>query len=202
MMKNPFISFVLVGAVALLAGCSQTQLTTQSEIDQTLEIAGDTETNNQVLGETMENTIDSSTGDHLILRTSKGDITLKLYPEAAPNTVENFKTKADEDYYKDLTFHRVEDWVIQGGDPEGTGAGGGQMPTELNDIPFSTGSLGVARGGNIQVSNDSQFFICTQDCGWLTGQYTNFGEVVQGMDVVMAITKGDTITGLEVANNE
>lgn len=132
------------------------------------------------------------------IETSKGSITVNLFPDEAPNTVANFVEKAKNGFYEGLTFHRVEDWVVQGGDPEGTGRGGGDMPTELNEVPFGVGSLGVARGPNIEVSNDSQFFICTQDCSWLTGEYTNFGEVTEGMDVVNAIEIGDTIESISV----
>lgn len=127
------------------------------------------------------------------IETSKGMIELELYPEAAPGTVSNFTSKASAGFYKNLTFHRVEDWVIQGGDPVGNGTGGGKMPTELSDLPFVEGSLGVARGGDIKVSNDAQFFICTQECSWLNGQYTIFGKVTKGMDVVKKIAIGDKI---------
>lgn len=133
-----------------------------------------------------------------VITTSKGAITIKLYPESAPLTVNNFVAKAKSDYYKNLTFHRVEDWVVQGGDPEGTGRGGGDMATELSQVPFKIGSVGVARGQDIKISNDSQFFICTQDCSWLTGQYTNFGEVTAGMDVVNKIAIGDKILSVQV----
>jgi peptidyl-prolyl cis-trans isomerase B (cyclophilin B) len=131
-----------------------------------------------------------------VIKTSKGDITVKLYPDSAPKTVANFSDKAIKDYYKNLTFHRVENWVIQGGDPLGTGTGGGNMPTELSQVPFKEGSLGVARGGDIKISNDSQFFICTDDCAWLSGQYTNFGEVIVGMDIAKKIAIGDKILGI------
>jgi peptidylprolyl isomerase len=88
--------------------------------------------------------------------------------------------------------------VIQGGDPQGTGKGGGIMSTELNNEPFTVGSVGVARGSNINESNDSQFFICTAECGWLTNQYTNFGEVVEGLEVAQSIAIGDTIQSIQV----
>jgi len=133
-----------------------------------------------------------------IIATSKGNITVEFYPEETPKTVENFATKAKSNYYKGLTFHRVENWVIQGGDPAGNGTGGGKMPTELSQRPFVIGSVGVARGGDIAVSNDSQFFICTTDCAFLTGQYTNFGTVIEGMDVVKNIAIGDTIQGVSI----
>lgn len=134
-----------------------------------------------------------------IVKTSKGTITLKLYPDKAPNTVSNFAQKSTAGFYNDLTFHRVESWVIQGGDPVGNGTGGGKMATEINQVPFKAGSLGVARGGDIRISNDAQFFICTTDCDWLTGQYTNFGEVTEGMDVATQIEVGDKILGIEIS---
>jgi cyclophilin family peptidyl-prolyl cis-trans isomerase len=127
------------------------------------------------------------------ITTSKGTLTFELYPDQAPITVANFTNKISSGFYHNLTFHRVEDWVIQGGDPEGTGQGGGDLVTELNQLPFSQGSLGVARGDDIKVSNDSQFFICLKDCLWLNGQYTNFGRLVEGLDVAKLITPGDAI---------
>ncbi len=130
------------------------------------------------------------------LTTSEGVIQIALSPKDAPNTVKNFLEKARSGYYQNLTFHRVENWVIQGGDPEGTGRGGGTIPTELSQTPFKEGSVGVARGGDIMVSNDSQFFICTSDCSWLTGQYTLFGEVTSGMDVAKRIKVGSTILSI------
>ncbi|MEN8253058.1 MAG: peptidylprolyl isomerase [Patescibacteria group bacterium] len=131
-----------------------------------------------------------------VISTSKGNIVIRLESDAAPKTVENFANKAMQGFYKGLTFHRVEDWVIQGGDPDGNGTGGGKMPTEINDLPFTAGSVGVARGGDIAWSNDSQFFICTTDCNWLTKQYTNFGQVIEGMDIVGQIAIGDSINSI------
>lgn len=134
----------------------------------------------------------------VVISTSKGDIELTLYSQEAPKTVANFLAKAQSGFYKDLTFHRVEDWVIQGGDPKGNGTGGGQMPTELNDKPFVVGSLGVARGPDIKISNDAQFFITKKDSPHLNGQYTNFGMVTKGMDVVEKIAIGDKILGVQI----
>ena len=133
-----------------------------------------------------------------LLKTSRGNISLTLYADKAPNTVKNFIDKAQSGYYNGLIFHRVEDWVIQGGDPLGKGYGGGQMPTEMNDLPFVKGSLGVARGQDIRISNDSQFFITKSDASWLNNQYTNFGIVTDGMDVVDKIQIGDKILGITI----
>lgn len=132
------------------------------------------------------------------IKTTKGDIKVTLRSDQAPHTVINFINKAETNFYKNLTFHRVEDWVIQGGDPQGTGAGGGQMATEINQLPFKAGSLGVARKNDIRVSNDAQFFITKTDASWLDQQYTNFGEVTEGMDVVNKISVGDKILGITV----
>lgn len=128
-----------------------------------------------------------------VIRTSKGNITVMLYPNEAPKTVENFVKKAERGFYNNLLFHRVEDWVIQGGDPDGNGTGGGNMQTELNNKPFLVGSLGVARGNDIKISNDAQFFITKKEASWLNNQYTNFGIVKKGMEVVDKIQIGDKI---------
>lgn len=133
-----------------------------------------------------------------VIKTSKGDIELTLLGSDAPRTVKNFVDKAKRGYYKGLVFHRVEDWVIQGGDPKGDGTGGGLMQTEINNLPFVEGSLGVARGGDIKVSNDSQFFVTKSEASWLNGQYTNFGTVTRGMDVVNKMAIGDKILGIEI----
>lgn len=135
-----------------------------------------------------------------IIQTSKGNIAVQLFASEAANTVNNFAHKAKSDYYKGLTFHRVEDWVIQGGDPLGNGTGGGQMPSEFNSEPFVAGSLGVARANDPKISNDSQFFITKTDASWLNGQYTNFGKVTSGMDVVNKIQVGDKILGITLQN--
>lgn len=132
-----------------------------------------------------------------------GSFTFELFGtgpanQSAPKTVENFVSKANAGYYNGLTFHRVEDWVVQGGDPKGNGTGGGSMPTELNDRPFILGSVGVARGPDIRVSNDSQFFICTKPADWLNKQYTNFGQVTDGMDTVKKIAVGDKIKKITI----
>ncbi len=135
-----------------------------------------------------------------------GVITLELFPQQAPKWVENFVQKANAGFYNGLTFHRVEDWVVQGGDPRGDGTGGGNIPTELNERPFNAGSVGVARGPDVRVSNDSQFFIITKaappELGgkWvqLDKQYTNFGQVTDGMDAVRKVQKGEKIKKITI----
>lgn len=137
-----------------------------------------------------------------VIKTSKGDITIDLYGEDAPYTVANFIKKAKDGFYNNLIFHRVEDWVIQGGDPKGDGTGGGSMPVEFNDKPFVPGAVGVASTGDGKTQNDSQFFITKSDASYLNGKYTNFGMVTDGMDVVNKIAIGDKILGITIQEPE
>lgn len=132
------------------------------------------------------------------IQTTRGTITIKLFSEATPLTVKNFASKAQADYYNNLTFHRVEDWVVQGGDPKGNGTGGGIILTELTPEKFVRGSVGVARGGDISKSNDSQFFITKSDSPHLDQQYTNFGVVTAGMEIVDALQIGDKILSIVI----
>jgi peptidyl-prolyl cis-trans isomerase B (cyclophilin B) len=133
-----------------------------------------------------------------VIKTTRGSITVTLSGRDAPKTVKNFVDKIQSGFYKGLTFHRVEDWVVQGGDPKGNGTGGGVMQTELNNLSFVPGSLGIARGSDIRISNDSQFFITKIDSPQLNQQYTNFGVVTEGMDVVNTIKIGDKILDISL----
>jgi peptidyl-prolyl cis-trans isomerase B (cyclophilin B) len=143
----------------------------------------------------------SGPGKYLVIDTSKGKIVAKLYTEPSAkvgNTIANFEKKSAAGEFNGRVFHRVEDWVIQGGDPRGNGTGGGDMPSEYNDITFKAGALGIARGGDPAINNDSQFFITKTDAPFLDGQYTNWGQVVEGMDVVNQIAIGDKINSMTV----
>jgi peptidyl-prolyl cis-trans isomerase B (cyclophilin B) len=129
------------------------------------------------------------------LKTSKGDITIEMRPDVAPKTVANFLTKFTNGYCEGKTFHRVEDWVVQGCDPLGNGTGGNDsLPTETSSESFLIGGVGVARKANPkEISNDSQFFIVKKDSQFLDGEYTYFGKVISGMDVVNKLAVGDKI---------
>lgn len=132
------------------------------------------------------------------IQTSKGEIEIMMTTKDAPKTIANFVQKAKSGYYNNFTFHRVEDWVVQGGDPKGDGTGGGNMTTELNNKPYVVGSVGVARASDIRISNDSQFFITKKAAPSLNGQYTNFGIVTRGMEVVNKIEIGDKILRIDI----
>lgn len=123
------------------------------------------------------------------MHTSQGPIELELFDEHAPKTVQNFKDLAGKGFYDGLTFHRViEDFMIQGGCPEGTGTGGPgyTFEDEINDHKVVRGALAMANAG--PNTNGSQFFIVTIEAAdWLDGKHTVFGEVTGGMDAVDAI---------------
>lgn len=132
------------------------------------------------------------------INTNMGVIEVQLLPEDAPKTVENFVGLANEGYYKDVIFHRViAGFMIQGGDPTGTGRGGesiwgGKFPDEISpNIKFDQpGIVAMANAG--PNTNGSQFFITVEATPWLNGHYSIFGKVIGGMDVVYAISRVPT----------
>ena len=128
------------------------------------------------------------------LETNKGAIELELYEDAAPKTVENFVKLARDGFYDGVVFHRViPDFMVQGGDPTGTGMGGPgyQFEDEINEHRVERGALAMANAG--PNTNGSQFFIVTAAaCPWLDGMHTVFGRVTGGMAVVEEISRADT----------
>jgi cyclophilin family peptidyl-prolyl cis-trans isomerase len=127
------------------------------------------------------------------LHTSEGAIELELYPDDAPKTVENFVKLSGDGFYDGVSFHRViPDFMIQGGDPTGTGTGGPgyQFEDEFNEHRVVRGALAMANAG--PNTNGSQFFIVTAEATpWLDGKHTVFGRVTSGMDVVDRISAVD-----------
>jgi cyclophilin family peptidyl-prolyl cis-trans isomerase len=127
------------------------------------------------------------------LHTSEGAIELELYPNEAPKTVENFVKLARDGFYEGVIFHRViPDFMIQGGDPSGTGTGGPgyEFEDEFNEHRVVRGALAMANAG--PNTNGSQFFIVTAEATpWLDGKHTVFGKVTSGMDVVDRICEAE-----------
>ena len=128
------------------------------------------------------------------LHTNHGAIEIELFDDDAPKTVENFRKLAGEGFYESVVFHRViPDFMIQGGDPTGTGMGGPgyTFEDEFNDHKIERGALAMANAG--PNTNGSQFFIVTTTAApWLDGKHTVFGKVTGGMDSVDSIEKSDT----------
>ena len=128
------------------------------------------------------------------LHTNHGTIELELYDDDAPKTVDNFVKLARDGFYDGVIFHRViPDFMIQGGDPTGTGMGGPgyTFEDEFNDHKVERGALAMANAG--PNTNGSQFFIVTTEAApWLDGKHTVFGKVTDGMDAVDSIEKSDT----------
>lgn len=148
-----------------------------------------------------------NTGHFAIIDTDRGQVVIELYPAVAPKTVANFEALVNKGFYNGLTFHRVvPDFVVQGGDPDGTGAGGPgyTVPAELSTTEkHLRGSLATARQGDevnpTKASSGSQFYICLEPQSSLDGQYTVFGGVIKGMDVVDKIQKGDHMNKITLA---
>jgi peptidyl-prolyl cis-trans isomerase B (cyclophilin B) len=142
-----------------------------------------------------------NTGKYAVLDTDRGDIVIELYPAVAPKTVANFEKLSKDGFYNNLTFHRVEPrFVVQGGDPAGNGTGGPgyDLPAEISPTEKHVrGTVAMARKSDEvnpeRKSSGSQFYICLEPAPFLDGQYTIFGGVVEGMNVVDKIKVGDHI---------
>ncbi len=135
-----------------------------------------------------------------VIQTSKGTVKALLYPKDAPVTVQNFVRLSLLGFYDGLTFHRyVPNFVIQGGDPTGTGRGnaGYTIPLEVSERKHVEGALGMARARDPN-SGSCQFYITLRPTPHLDGSYTVFGRVIEGMDVVKQLRQGDKILRIEI----
>jgi peptidyl-prolyl cis-trans isomerase B (cyclophilin B) len=148
-----------------------------------------------------------NTGHYAIVDTERGTFVIELYPKVAPKTVDNFESLVKKGFYNNLTFHRVvPDFVVQGGDPDGTGTGGPgyDLPAEIDPKEkHLRGSVATARKGD-QVnperrSSGSQFYVCLKPQPGLDGDYTIFGGVIEGMNVVDQIQKDDHMKKITLA---
>ena len=165
-------------------------------------LLGDNEPTNQNKNMSEDQKTTTTTETQAVIKTNLGDITIKFYNEDSPKTVANFVKLAKEGFYDGTKFHRViKDFMIQGGDPLtknddlkdrwGTGDPGYKFDDEMNNHPLVAGSLAMANSG--PNTNGSQFFIVTaQSTRWLDGKHTNFGEVIDGMDIVSQIENTET----------
>ena len=179
------VVIIVIIIVGLVVSKNYKKTLTTGKVSQATPTAGESGTLQQPL----------KTKPQGLISTSTGDFTIELRPDVAPKTVTNFLAKFSSGYCDNLTWHRVEDWVVQGCDPVGTGTGGlSNLPTETSSESFVTGSVGVARKSfPKEVSNDSQFFIAKKDSQFLNGEYTYFGKVISGMPIVNSLSVGDKI---------
>ncbi|MCB1506316.1 MAG: peptidylprolyl isomerase [Hyphomicrobiaceae bacterium] len=132
----------------------------------------------------------------LIIETTQGRVVVEMRPDLAPKHVERIKTLAREGFYDGIVFHRViEGFMAQTGCPQGRGTGGSQypnLPAEFNAEPHVRGTASMARASNPNSAN-SQFFICFDDAGFLDRQYTVWGKVIEGMENVDKIKRGEPV---------
>ena len=191
-MKKIMLAFV-VTLLMLLTGCNAKD----SNNSTNTSISNASETTKETVIKTDDK---KESGTLVVLKTNQGDITVKMFPKVAPLAVENFVTHAKNGYYNGLIFHRViKDFMIQGGDPTGTGRGGESIwkkefinehaANVVFDRPFL---LAMANHG--PNTNGSQFFITTKATPFLNGGYTIFGEVVSGQESVKKIENTKTAT--------
>lgn len=196
-MKTLF-SIFLASALLMLAGCSQ-----KTPEDEIGNYQGSPETLNATkdfVMDTFDQEAGPKTGEQIVvMETSEGTIKIRLFPEYAPKTVENFVGLIEKKYYDGITFHRViPDFMIQGGDPEGSGRGGeslwgGKFEDEFSpNLSNLRGALSMANAG--PNTNGSQFFIVQKEGGtdWLDNRHSVFGQVFEGMDVVDTIANADS----------
>jgi len=148
---------------------------------------------------------------------NRGKLVIELFPKEAPRTVEHFLDLVKKGFYNGVRFHRVENkprpFIVVTGDPltktlpldderVGTGGSGKKVPFEKNDIPFLNGTLGLVRDEKDENSGDSQFFICIGNQRFLDGRYVAFGRVVEGLEIIPKIQRGDKIVRMFVMNQK
>lgn len=144
--------------------------------------------------------LDRARTSRVRISTAKGDMLFTFYPDDAPMHTAAFIKLAEDGFYDGLVFHRVEPgFVIQGGDPDGDGTGGPgyRLKAEFNDRPHVRGAVAMARSSNPD-SAGSQFYICLDDARFLDKQYTVFGQLQDGYDVLDSIRRGDAMSKVAV----
>ncbi len=132
----------------------------------------------------------------IVMETTKGRVVIKLLPDVAPDHVSRIKELARDNFYDGIVFHRVIDgFMAQTGDPTGTGMGGSEKPdlkAEFSETDHVRGTCSMARSQNPNSAN-SQFFICFEDAPWLNKQYSVWGQVIEGMDNIDKIKRGEPV---------
>src|SRR5439155_6026443 len=185
-MKHILLPFLLSLSLGLVSGCGKSPKT---ETTSTTETKSAPKTKEQP-----KEAKSMNTNEVAVIKTDLGEMVIEFWQDVAPNTVENFKKLAKKGFYDGTAFHRiVKGFMIQGGDPLtkdaskeaqwGTGDPGYKVNAEFNQRPHVRGVISMARGGDPN-SAGSQFFICLGDAAFLNGQYTAFGKLIKGDDVL------------------
>jgi cyclophilin family peptidyl-prolyl cis-trans isomerase len=188
---------LLLGAAACTGGSEEKNYLEDPTVKNQEEEAMSDENANTLNWETDENGLSKI---YVEVETEKGPFKFRFYPEKAPKTSNRIANLVQKGFYDGLTFHRVEPgFVVQGGDPTGTGRGGSgeNLKAEFNDIPHVRGTMAMARTQDPD-SADSQFYVSLGRHPHLDGQYTVFGRVVEGMESVEKIKKGDKMTSVKL----
>lgn len=204
--KNVWFAALMIAAALGLSACANNPDDSWSAEEESTPAPATVDSTNKINNTTMR-TLDGQEDlfaqySQAKIKTNYGDITVKLYGNDSPVTVNNFLNLAKQGFYNGTKFHRViKDFMIQGGDPLskgkdatvwGTGGPGYKFNDEFNSHKLVAGSLAMANSGSN--TNGSQFFIVTaESTPWLDGRHTNFGEVVDGMDVVKKIEAVETV---------
>jgi len=196
-MRNLKVIFLLI--LMVLTSIAYSQDKKPKKIERLIKPDMKAEQRIEIAMQNKDKAVSVSEKDVFLIETSKGKIKIKLLPKAAPKTAENFARLALLGFYDGLIFHRyVEDFVIQGGDPTGTGRGnaGYTVPLEAN-AAHDEGAVGLARGPD-KDSGSCQFYITLSPQHGLDGNYTVFGKVIEGMDIVKKLRVGDSIIKIDL----
>lgn len=182
-----------INATATVGNAASMKATEVTGISNTITAAAGKEKTKMLFKKTKKQEV-------AVITTNKGVIKFKFYKKDAPNTCANFIKLANKKFYDGLTFHRYEPgFVIQGGDPNGNGSGGPgySIKAEFNSNKHVTGTVAMARAQDPD-SAGSQFYICLAPAPFLDNQYTVFGQVIEGMDVVMQLRAGDVMNKVQI----
>jgi len=205
--------FFLFGLIISLSACTQGANPEQDDFDKMYEGSAGIETEttteentqlinpNEIMSDFNQTALPEKGEDIVVMKTTKGVMKIRLFPNEAPKTVENFKGLIEKKYYDGIIFHRViQDFMIQGGDPTGTGRGGeslwgGKFEDEFGGQGKNIrGALSMANAG--PNTNGSQFFVVQAPATpWLDGKHTVFGQVFEGVDIIDAIVNVETVPG-------
>ena len=194
--RHPFLLILVVGPVSLaLAGCGRPVKQEKPRAKAAGKAAPAIPAPSTRETAPASETTEQAAPERAVIEMDKGRIVIELFPDVAPKTVANFKSLIQKGFYNNLTFHRVEPgFVVQGGDPLGNGSGGPgyTIEAEFNSKPHVKGTVAMARAADPD-SAGSQFYIALDRLPTLDRNYTVFGQVVEGMDVVDKIAVGDVM---------